>query len=129
ALTTFILTVVALYGMGMCMSSLFMLYGREAWHTANLLQEPVYLLTGFYFPVRALGFWVALSGSLVPLTFGIDAMRQLVFGSAAMGFLPVEIEIGALAGLAVLFMVAASTALGFMERLAKREGRLTLKWQ
>src|SRR6266699_5340534 len=34
----FVLTLVALYAMGMLFASLFMLYGREAWNTANLLQ-------------------------------------------------------------------------------------------
>src|SRR6266550_1875961 len=36
----FVLTLVALYTMGMLFASIFMLYGREAWNTANLLQEP-----------------------------------------------------------------------------------------
>src|SRR3989442_613429 len=46
----FVLTLVALYALGMLFASLFMLYGREAWNTANLLQEPVYFLSGAYFP-------------------------------------------------------------------------------
>src|SRR5262245_61413626 len=41
----FLLTMTALYGLGMMFASLFLLWGREAWHTVNLLQEPVYLLT------------------------------------------------------------------------------------
>jgi len=56
----FILTLIALYGLGMLFSSLFMLYGREAWHGVNLFQEPIYFLSGFYFPVRNLGFITAL---------------------------------------------------------------------
>src|SRR5881397_1533569 len=46
----FVLTLAALYTLGMLFASLFMLYGREAWNTANLLQEPVYFLSGAYFP-------------------------------------------------------------------------------
>src|SRR5262249_49338010 len=42
----FLLTMVALYALGMTLASLFLLYGREAWHTANALQEPVYFLSG-----------------------------------------------------------------------------------
>jgi len=49
--TTFFLTLLALYGLGMMFASLFLLWGREAWHTVNLLQEPVYLLTGLNFPL------------------------------------------------------------------------------
>ncbi|MDD4903650.1 MAG: ABC transporter permease, partial [Candidatus Bipolaricaulis sp.] len=54
-LGVFLTTLLALYGLGMMLSSLFLLFGREAWHFSNLLQEPVSLVSGFYFPVRALG--------------------------------------------------------------------------
>ena len=61
---TFTLTMVALYGMGMMFSSLFLLLNREAWHLANLAQEPIYLLSGFYFPLKSLGFWLAAGSSI-----------------------------------------------------------------
>ncbi len=121
----FILTLAALYGLGMMSASLFLLWGREAWHLANLAQEPIYLLSGFYFPVKNLGFWVAVGASIIPLTLGLDAMRQLLFPSgAALGFLSVPVEVGALAVLCVLFLAAARWLLGYMERIAVREGRL-----
>ncbi|HNK64068.1 MAG TPA: ABC transporter permease, partial [Anaerolineales bacterium] len=47
----FMLAMVALYGMGMMMASAFLLFGREAWHMANLAQEPIFLASGFYFPI------------------------------------------------------------------------------
>lgn len=96
---------------------------------ANALQEPVYLASGFYFPVRALGFWTAMGASVIPLTLGLDAMRQLVFGSSDAGLLAVGWELAGLGLLTVVYFVLAVRALGRMEHLAKREGRLTLKWQ
>jgi ABC-2 type transport system permease protein len=121
----FVLTLAALYGLGMMSASLFLLWGREAWHLANLAQEPIYLLSGFYFPVKNLGFWVAVGASIIPLTLGLDAMRQLLFPSgAATGFLSVPMEVGVLAVLCVLFLAAARWLLGYMERIAIREGRL-----
>jgi ABC-type multidrug transport system, permease component len=121
----FLLTLAALYGLGMMSASLFLLWGREAWHLANLAQEPIYLLSGFYFPVKNLGFWVAVGASIIPLTLGLDAMRQLLFPSgAALGFLTVPVEVAVLAVLCVLFLVAARWLLGYMERMAIREGRL-----
>ncbi|MCR4391844.1 MAG: ABC transporter permease [Candidatus Acetothermia bacterium] len=127
----FLLTLVALYGMGMLMASLFLLWGRQAWHLANLLQEPVFLLSGFYFPVRALGFLVALGASIVPITLGLDAMRQLLYPQMMEGFrfLPVGAELGALAVLGIAFLFFAHRALRFFENLARREGRLTLRGQ
>lgn len=125
-LAVFTLTMAALYGLGMLLASLFLLWGREAWQIANALQEPVYFLAGFYFPVRSFGYGIGLAASLVPLTLGLDAMRQLVFASGPLfGFLPVPVEIAALAALAVLFIAAARAGLAHMERLAIREGTLT----
>lgn len=123
---TFVVTMAALYGLGMLFASLFLLWGREAWHISNLLQEPIYLLSGFYFPVKALGFWVASAASLVPLTLGLDAMRQLLFpANPTFGFLRVDHEIGILVVLAVLFIAASRFALDYMEQRARQEGRLT----
>ena len=123
---TFSLTMIALYGMGMMTASLFLLLNREAWHLSNLAQEPVYLLSGFYFPLRSFNFWVALGASIIPMTLGLDAMRQLVFPvGASLGFLSVPVELAVLAGLSVVFLVGANFLLAYMERLAIREGRLT----
>lgn len=122
----FMLTMVALYGLGMMTASLFLLLNREAWHYANLAQEPVYLASGFYFPIKSLDFWIAAGASFIPLTLGMDAMRQLSFsGGTELGFLPVQTELAILAGLCVVFLFGARWLLGYMERLAVREGRLT----
>ena len=126
----FVLTLVSLYGLGMLFSSLFMLYGREAWHGVTLLQEPVHLLSGFFFPVKNLGFAVGLAASLIPLTLGLDAMRQLAFTAGAKsGFINVNLELGALVGLCIFFLVVSKYALEYMEKLGKQQGRLTLRWQ
>jgi ABC-2 type transport system permease protein len=125
-LLVFFTAMTALYGMGMMTSSLFLLLSREAWHLANLAQEPIYLISGFYFPIKSFNFWVAATASIIPLTLGLDAMRQLVFPSGALlGFLTVPVELGILVGLSVLFLAGARALLGYMERLAIREGRLT----
>lgn len=122
----FMLTMVALYGMGMMTASLFLLLSREAWHISNLAQEPIYLVSGFYFPIRSLGFWVAAGASIIPLTLGLDAMRQLVFPSGpALGFLTVRTEIIILIVLSVVFVIGARYLLAYMERLAIQQGRLT----
>jgi ABC-2 type transport system permease protein len=124
----FVLTLVALYSLGMLFASLFMLYGREAWNTANLLQEPVYFLSGAYFPgfygVVPLGLQVA--GSLIPMTLGLDAIRRLVIGGDLAWVWP-EI-LGLVVCILVLFPLARHT-LNYMESLGKKEGRLTLRWQ
>jgi ABC-2 type transport system permease protein len=122
----FFLTMVALYGMGMMLASLFLLLSREAWHLSNLATEPVYLVSGFYFPIKSLNFWVAAAASLLPLTLGMDAMRQLVFASGpSLGFISVALEIGILSALSIIFLGSSRALLSYMEKLAIREGRLT----
>jgi len=128
-LLVFVVTMAALYMLGMAFASLFLLYGREAWHVCNALQEPVIFLSGLYFPVRALGALGALAAGLVPLGLGVDAMRQVLLGEAAHGLWPERIEVAILAALAIAFFVLARASLAYLESLSKREGRLTQRWQ
>jgi ABC-2 type transport system permease protein len=126
----FLLTMIPLYGLGMLFASLFLLWGREAFHLAQLLQEPIYFLGGVNFPIRHLGVLSGLVVAMLPLAVGLDAMRQLVFpGQASTGVLPVGPEMAILAAMGVVFLIGARVALGFLETLARREGRLTLRWQ
>jgi ABC-2 type transport system permease protein len=122
----FFLAMVALYGLGMMAASLYLLLSREAWHISNLAQEPVYLFSGFYFPIKNFSFWISAIASIIPLTLGLDAMRQLVFKTGpSLGFVSVPIEIIVLCALCVVFLIAARYMLAYMEKLAIREGRLT----
>jgi ABC-2 type transport system permease protein len=124
----FALTLVALYGLGMMFASLFLLWGREAWHMVNLLQEPVYLLTGMNFPLKTV-FPSALAAAalLIPLATGMDAMRQVLF--RADGVLLVEFEVAILVGLGALFLAGAKWCLDYLERKSRAEGRLTVRWE
>jgi ABC-2 type transport system permease protein len=122
----FFLAMFALYGLGMMAASLYLLLSREAWHISNLAQEPIYLFSGFYFPIKSFSFWISAAASVIPLTLGLDAMRQLVFKTGpSLGFVSVPIEIIVLCVLSVVFLFAARFMLAYMEKLAIREGRLT----
>lgn len=123
----FLLTLAALYGLGMMFASIFLLWGREAWHVVNLLQEPVYLLSGTNFPVSIFPRAVAVLASAIPLTAGMDAMRQVLFRTP--GVFPVWVEVSVLAGLALVFFFAAHRSLRYLERRSKEEGKLTVRWQ
>jgi ABC-2 type transport system permease protein len=123
-LLVFGLAMVALYGLGVVMASLFLRWGREAWHGANLLMEPVFFVSGLYFPVHALGLVVGIGASLIPLTLALDAMRQSLFGSAHPALFPMRVEVAGLAALAVVFLAGARSALRRLEIAARREGRL-----
>jgi ABC-2 type transport system permease protein len=125
----FVVTMAALYALGMILASLFLLHGREAWHYCNALQEPVYFLSGLYFPLRSLGALGAIAAGILPLALGVDAMRQVMLGELARGMFPLWIEVAALTVFAAALFGVARFSMAHLERLAKREGRLTQRWQ
>lgn len=125
----FLLTLYALYGLGMLFAAGFLWWGRQALHVIGLMQEPVYLLSGLNFPVRTLGTVVATGAALLPLTAGVDAMRQILFPRyASQGLMPVSIEVAILAGLGTVFVMIARILLRRLEKIARQEGRLTVRW-
>ncbi|MCX7846387.1 MAG: ABC transporter permease [Dictyoglomaceae bacterium] len=130
AILAFLLTLISLYGMGMMLSSIFLLSGREAWHLSNLLQEPIYLFSGFFFPIKTLGFWIASLASLIPASLGLDSLRQsLIPESKPFAFLSLEIELIILSILSLIYMSLSFILLKKIERIARREGRLITRWQ
>ena len=130
-ITVFLLTLAALYGLGMVLASLFLMWGREAFHLTQLLAEPVYFVSGLNFPVASLGFIGALALATIPLAVGLDAMRQLAFVGSEfpIGTPPPEIEALILIVMTVVFLGASRWMLRKLERMARQEGRLSVRWQ
>jgi ABC-2 type transport system permease protein len=128
-LAVFFLTLTALYGLGMVLASLFLLFGREAWHLSQAMQEPVYFVSGLNFPVGRLGLLGALAISIVPLAVGLDAMRQLAFaGTAATAGTPAPgVEALILVVMTIVFIGFARWMLVRLERAARAEGKLTVR--
>jgi ABC-2 type transport system permease protein len=125
------LTMSALYGFGMALASLFLLWSREAWNLSNFLIEPVWFVSGLNFPVGRLGMIGALAVATIPLAVGLDAMRQLVFAGQPYitGTPPPEIETLILVGMTIVFMALARWMIRTIERMARRRGSLSIRWQ
>jgi ABC-2 type transport system permease protein len=130
-LAVFFLTLAALYGLGMLLASLFLAWGREAQHLTELAMEPIYFVSGLNFPVGRLGFVGSLAISILPLAVGLDAMRQLAFVDAPGlgGTPPPAIEAAILVVMTVVFIGAARWMLAALELRARRDGRLSIRWQ
>jgi ABC-2 type transport system permease protein len=130
-IAVFALTLAALYGLGMMLASLFLMWGREAWHLTQLLMEPVYFVSGLNFPVGRLGVLGSVAISLLPLAVGLDAMRQLAFADAAYpaGTPSPLVEAAILVGMVVVFIGLSRWTLAVLERRARQEGRLSVRWQ
>jgi ABC-2 type transport system permease protein len=115
----------------MVLASLFLAWGREAFHLTQLAIEPIYFVSGLNFPVGRLGLVGSLAISILPLAVGLDAMRQLAFVDAPGlgGTPPPAIEAAILVVMTVVFIGAARWMLAALELRARRDGRLTARWQ
>ncbi|HEY7350265.1 MAG TPA: ABC transporter permease [Ktedonobacterales bacterium] len=133
ALLVFVVAMVALYGLGMVLSSVFLMWGREAWQVSLALTEPVYFLSGMNFPLSKLFSSVpgvlSLFSAVIPVSFALDALRQLLFPGQIIGVLPPATEVLILGGMGIVFIASAYFLLKRMEWLAKVEARLSLRWQ
>jgi ABC-2 type transport system permease protein len=69
--------------------------------------------------------------SILPLAVGLDAMRQLAFADAAypLGTPSPVIEAGILVVMVVVFIGLSRWTLAVLERRARQEGRLSVRWQ
>jgi ABC-2 type transport system permease protein len=129
ALLVFLVTMFALYGLGMLLSSVFLMWGREAWQVALALHEPVFFMSGMNFPLNKLPAAITLVSAIVPISFGLDALRQLLFPGEIQGVFNPVAEMLFLAALGIVFVLGAYLMLKRMEWLAKVEARLSLRWQ
>ena len=119
----FVLTVVNIMFIGAMFSSLFLLWGREGWLWGLLFEEPIYIASGVYYPLKFMPKLVHFFSYLIPLSFGIDALRQTIVGEQ-IGWLPLRYEI-----LALIFMTFVFFFLSvfFSQRIyetARKEGKL-----
>jgi ABC-2 type transport system permease protein len=107
------------------------MWGREAWQVTQVLVEPVYFVSGLNFPVGRLGVLGAVAISTLPLAVGLDAMRQLAFADAAYpaGTPPPQFEAVILVAMVVVFLQLSRLSLRTLERRARQEGRLSVRWQ
>jgi ABC-2 type transport system permease protein len=112
-------TVVSLGFLGLVLASTFVLY-RNANALSNLLEYPVWLITGLLVPVSLLPGWVhPISWVLAP-TWGVRAIRD-----AALGGSPLP-AIGMCGALAIVYLVIGSVALRLFETLARKQATLAL---
>ena len=114
-------TVVSLGLLGLVLASTFVLY-RNANAFANLLEYPIWLITGLLVPLSLLPGWVEpISWTLAP-TWGVRAIRDAAITEAGSAW-P---EIAMCVGLGGIYLVLGSICLRNFERLARRRATLSL---
>ncbi|HUI85666.1 MAG TPA: ABC transporter permease [Nitrososphaerales archaeon] len=126
---TFGLTLASLYALGMTLSSLYLVYGREAESMNNVIQEPVSMLSGVYFPsigaFSPFPFALQVAASLIPLTIGMDALRKSLFFARGIG--AVWLDLVLLAVMAVVFLGISEFSLRALERKGRRDGTIAVR--
>ncbi len=112
-------TVLSLGMLGLLLASTFVLY-RNANAFANLLEYPVWLVTGLLVPLSLLPGWVKpIAWALAP-SWGIRAIRDAAFGGNAWP------EIAACAALGIAYLGLGALFLRNFERLARSRATLSL---
>ena len=112
-------TILSLGMLGLLLASTFVLY-RHANAFSNLLEYPVWLITGLLVPLSLLPGWVGpLSWVLAP-TWGMRAIRDAAFGGNAWP------EIALCAALGAVYVALGAIALRNFERLARDRATLSL---
>jgi ABC-2 type transport system permease protein len=114
-------TMIALVALGAFLGSFFILV-RAADQLAAGLQAPIRYLSGVAFPIAALPSIFQLFAYMLPLTYGIQALRKAVVQHATIGDLAGDMA--ALYLFTAVFVVMGFLLLKRVEARAKRNGSL-----
>lgn len=112
-------TVVALGSFGLVLAASFIHY-RHTNALGNLLEYPVWLVSGLLVPLSLLPAWATPVAWAIAPTWGVRAVRE-----AALGGDPL-FPIAACLALAGAYLALASVLLRYFERLARRDATLAL---
>jgi ABC-2 type transport system permease protein len=112
-------TVLALGLLGLLLASTFILY-RWANALSNLLEYPVWLVTGLLVPVSLLPGWVTPLSWLLAPTWGVRAIREAAIGGDPWS------AIGMTVALSAVYLVLGAFFLRLFLRLARERAALSL---
>ena len=115
----------------MALSSLYLVYGREAGSVNEALHEPVSFLSGAYF-LSSLAFPAALQAVvlIIPLAVGMDALQRTLFSLNSIGgsdLMLVYRDLLLLAIMGITLLFAASKALKILEEKGRGAGTIAVR--
>jgi ABC-2 type transport system permease protein len=97
-------TVISIGALGFLLAVAFVRF-RQAWALGNMLEYPVWLISGFLVPLTLFPDWVRpISWALAP-TWGISAIREAALGGSPYADIGVAIALGVLYVVAGIFLV------------------------
>jgi len=113
-------TILGLGMLGLVLAASFVLY-RNANAMSNLLEFPVWLVTGLLVPLSLFPGWVEPISWVLAPTWGVRAIRDAALGGGD----PVGAILMCLA-LAVVYFAIGTVLIGYFERLARERATLSL---
>jgi ABC-2 type transport system permease protein len=112
-------TVLSLALMGLLMASTFILY-RHANALSNLLEYPIWVLSGLLFSISLLPAWTHPVSYALPPYWGIQSIRHAALGGPVWGPLAMTVLLGALC------LAGAWAGFTWFERLSRDRATLSL---
>lgn len=126
ATIVFLLTLAALYSLGLMFSSLHLVYGRKGIRINEVLGDPISFLSGQYYPISVFPTVLQLAASLLPLTIGLDGVRRALLMGEGMESLYLHII-----GLGIMTLILLPLGIWILNRMVekgRRDGRLIMRW-
>lgn len=120
-LLTFFLSLLPFFGLGL-LSATFILVFKQGSPIGGLVAVSSGLLGGVLYPVAVLPAWLKPISALLPITHGLEAMRQVLLNGAGLRDIQMQLFI-----LLIFSVVLLSTGIGsiyFGLRVARKEGSL-----
>ena len=122
ALAALLLVLACYFGLGLALAGMVLVFRTFGPLGSGLLAGSA-LLGGVYYPTTVIPSWIQHLSVVVPLTYGLRAIRRSLMGGG--GSLAVmRADLFPLAGLALLLLLLGSVAFGYALRHARREGTL-----
>ena len=112
-------TVLSLGMLGLLMASTFILY-RHANALSNLLEYPIWVLSGLLFSISVLPEWSHWVSYLLPPYWGIQAIRHAALGGPVWGAIAMSALLGAIC------LAGAALAFRWFEHLSRERATLSL---
>lgn len=117
-----LITMVAYLGFALVSGALILVFRTSGPLTTAIMSGSV-LLGGVYYSTSVIPSWIQNLSSLVPLTYGLRAIRMLLLGDAP--FHEVTADIAILALFAVTLLAIGALAFDWALRYARRTGTLS----
>ena len=118
---TFLLTLLPFFGLGL-LSASFILVFKQGNPVGSLLAMSSWLLAGVIYPVTVLPNWLKPFSNILPITHGIEAMRQILLNNASL--IEIRQELIVLLLFSIILLTVGIYSICFSLKIARKDGSL-----